>query len=457
MSTRTNLHFLIISISIGVFASVMSTSMLSIAFPDLIKTFNINYQTLHWRNILFFALFAVGLPFFGKLADHVGARRQFFLGIILFTFATLMSGLVSNWYLFLFFQAFQAIADAMIVPVQVIFIRLCFPENKIGWAFGWFSATLATASLIGPALGGLILKYFTWQFIFYILSGISLIALILSSLSLPKNIPQTSKNKVPFLGGIGLLMMVISLQILFMEQVGPLGKIVCCFMALLGLIAVIYVQVHKKGEASIFPTGAFKNQTFILACIRVFCLFLVTNAIVLYAPSYLRDVHGFPADWIGWVIIIESIIDLFIAGMAGRAADSRPRTALAIGMSLSLAASIFFWFSGHLHHIFWFGLIYLVLGLGGTITMPSQNKIALMAVPPEKTGEFIGFFQLIQFGTGAFAASIFSRIVEGPQQGTISVDGFQMMITIAILLQIIALLTMLFERRNIPSKVNQPT
>lgn len=91
--------------------------------------------------------------------------------------------------------------------------------------------------------------------------------------------------------------------------------------------------------------------------------------------------------------------------------------------------------------------------------MPSQNKIALLSVPPEQTGAFIGFFQMIQFGTGAFAAGLFSRLVEGPEIGKISASGFQMMITCAIALQLIALTTLLLERTGIKSEkgVNKTT
>ena len=104
-------RLLIVAIALGVFASVMSTSMLSIAFPELVQSFRISYTTLQLRNILFFSIFAVGLPFFGKIADRVGARRQLFAGIGLFCAATVASGFARNWHLFLACQALQALAD----------------------------------------------------------------------------------------------------------------------------------------------------------------------------------------------------------------------------------------------------------------------------------------------------------------------------------------------------------
>ncbi|MBH8598943.1 MULTISPECIES: MFS transporter [unclassified Thermoactinomyces] len=452
-------HFLILTISMGVFASVMSTSMLTIAFPDIVSDFNISYETLQWRNILFFALFAVGLPFFGKTADHFGARRQFFTGIVLFALSTLCSGLTRDWNFFLIFQSLQGLADSMIVPVQVIFIRQSFPENKIGWAFGWFSGTLATATLISPAIGGLLIKHYHWNSIFWCLFGLSIISLIMALIHLPRGLSPEKKSKIPFVGAFGLLMTVIGIQCLFMNNLSTASKLVWAILAAAGIIGIIVSQKSNNGEGAIFPPGAFHNKTFILACLRVFCLYLVSNAISLYAPSYLRDVHAIPPDLVGLIILIDSVMGLAFSGIAGRAADKNPRFTLAVGMILSLGGSVFFWFSGNFHHLLLFIAIYLLLGIGGTIAMPSQNKIALLSVPPEQTGAFIGFFQMIQFGTGAFAAGLFSRLVEGPEIGKISASGFQMMITCAIALQLIALTTLLLERTGIKSEkgVNKTT
>ncbi|MDQ0416673.1 MFS family permease [Croceifilum oryzae] len=447
MHTRINHHLLIITISMNVFASVMSTSMLTIAFRDVVHSFQISYETLQWRNILFFTTFAVGLVFFGKLANRIGVRRQLILGLGLFIGASLMSSVTRNWYMFLTFQALQGLADALIVPTLVILIRLCFPENKIGWAFGWFSGTSAAASLVGPAVGGIMLKHFPWSSLFFLLSGLAVVALLLSIIYIPRYISEGNQNKVPILGGIGLFVMVISIQMLFMQQIDIVIKIGSGIAVLLGLGTVIFVQMKKQGEVAILPTGVFHNRTFILACIRVFCLSVVNNAITLYAPSYLRDIHAIPTDQVGWIVMVDAIISLFLSGLAGRLADSRPRTALAVGILFSLVATLSFWFSDRFEYILLFSLIYLLLGIGWTLSMPSQNKITMMAVPSERTGEFMGFFQLVQFGTGAFAAGIFASLIKGTEPDKISLEGFQTMLLMSAVFQIVAMITIVMEGR----------
>src|SRR5688500_14241860 len=109
-------QLLIITISSCVIASVMSTSMLTIAFPNLVDFFIISYSTLQVRNILFFSFFAFLIPLFGKVGDRLGARKLLIFGLSLFIASTILSGTTNNWNLFLLYQTLQAIADAMVVP-----------------------------------------------------------------------------------------------------------------------------------------------------------------------------------------------------------------------------------------------------------------------------------------------------------------------------------------------------
>ncbi len=69
-------RILIVSISLGVFASVMSTTMLSIAYPNLVSHFHITYSVLQWRNIIFWSILGVGMPLFGKISDQINIKIQ---------------------------------------------------------------------------------------------------------------------------------------------------------------------------------------------------------------------------------------------------------------------------------------------------------------------------------------------------------------------------------------------
>ncbi|MBJ8031988.1 MFS transporter [Bacillus cereus group sp. N21] len=448
----------IFTISLCAFASVMSTSMLTIAFPDITKTFDINFSTLQIRNILFFAFFATGIPLFGKISDMFGAKRILIIGLLTFTFSTILSGITTNWYLFLGFQSLQAIADAMIVPAQVLLIRSNFEEDKIGWAFGWFSGVLAVATFVGPALGGLIVRYFKWQAIFGVLCCFSIIALLLVLWVIKKDNFEKSVKKVqiPFKSSISLLLLVLAIQILFIENVGIYLKLLTAIFVIVMIFLFVFFERKSTNDTSLIPKKAIHNPIFISALTRVFLLFLIANAITLYIPTYMRENHGIPPEQVGWILVIDSVISIMLSGYMGRLADLKDnRLLILIGVFFSIFGMLLLAVSTFSSSILLFIFMFLFFGMAGVITMPSQNKIAMLSVPKEETGVYMGLFQMVQFGTGAFAAGIFSHIVNfSGTNGGISNDGFLYLVIVCIALYFIVLFTLYLDKKILKKATN---
>nr|WP_302104369.1 MFS transporter [Polycladomyces sp. WAk] len=434
---------MIFCIASGVFASVMSTSMLAIAFPDLVQFFSISYETLQYRNILFFTFFAVGLPFFGKITDRIGARPMYLTGLSLFVLSCLMCSVMTRWYGFLFFQSTQAVADAMIVPAIVTLIRHHFPDERVGWAFGWFSATLSLATIVGPATGGLILKFYEWHALFLVLAFCALISLTLGWIRIPAHHARENPSEdasIPWISSLSLLAGIIFLQMFLLES----DNIVMLVTALLALGGFCYGEAR---HTPLLPGGFYRNARFLNACIRVFLIFMVINTVSLYGPGYLRDVHHWPTDRIGWVILVESAIGMLLANLAGRAADRYPLLAMGGGMGMSLfGIGLLLWSAFGIGSIWIFLLIYLIIGIGHTLTMPAQNKIALLSVSRRQTGNYMGLFQMIQFITGAFAAGVFGSRVEAGGAGKIDLLGFRWTMWICVGLLVGAFVTVLVDR-----------
>ncbi|MBJ6363194.1 MFS transporter [Paenibacillus sp. GCM10012307] len=438
--------FLIITIGISVFAGVMSTSMITIAFPDLVFDFKIDYSTLQIRNILFFSFFAAGLPLFGSIADRVGPKKLVQFGLTLFILSNIVSGFSINWAIFLVAQSLQAISDSMIVPALVLLIRQSFKDEKIGWAFGWFSATLASATLIGPALGGGIVEYTSWRYIFLALTLFSLVSLMLGTLILPKDGKRNRNKQIPFMNTVSLVLFLCFFQFSLVAS-SSIFLTVSLVVALLSLSMLLFLETRNKVN-KIFPAGAFNNKIFVVSLIRVFLLFLVSNAMILIIPSLMRDHFGLSPDVIGLIIIIESIIAISLAGFAGKLADLNALKTMTFGFIPILSGLVLLQLTSNINinPIILFVLFFLCIGLGSTFASPALNKIAMLSVPKEETGSYMGLFQMIQFGTGAFASGIIGLLVSGGTS-TLEIRELRSVFGVAIFLIISAVLTTMVDKR----------
>lgn len=439
----------IVAISVGVFASVMSGPMISIAFPELVHRFSVSYATLQWRTVAFFSVFAVGLPFFGAVSDRVAPRRQLFLGMALFCLSALGSGLTRSWPVFLTCQTLQGIADAIIVPVQMRLIRTVFPKERIGWAFAWFGAVLQAASLMGPLLGGVLLRYWGVGSIFASMTAVGIIAFAFAWFTIPTAEVGARAARLPYGSAVCLLAIVLAVSLAISETVGPNARLLAVALGLAAALLLVAFERRSGGREALFPAGLGRNRAFVYAALRSFLLFIAVNAIALFGPSYLREAHGIDPGVAGIVLLGGPILALFLAGVAGRVADTRPNAGIIVGIGLSIAGTISL---AACTPPVWLGtlfIVFLLIEIGGTLSMPSLNKTAMLSVAAEETGSYMGIFQLAQFSSGAFAGALFGPVVERGNAGHITVTGFQIAMLINACLQGLALLTMALARREI--------
>jgi predicted MFS family arabinose efflux permease len=191
----------------------------------------------------------------------------------------------------------------------------------------------------------------------------------------------------------------------------------------------------------------FRNAIFLIASARTFLFFLGGMAAVMFRPSYLQDTYGMAPAFVGLVLLADPIVTIMTGAAAGKAADTRPRSCIAAGGFVLLAVMAALAVVGPPAGGGLFAAIFAVGGLSTALIIPAQIKVALSVVPVAETGVYMGIFQMVQFSTGAFAGALFGGLVERGQPGRVTLDGFQLTMTISVGLCLLALLTLLWDRK----------
>ena len=155
----------------------------------------------------------------------------------------------------------------------------------------------------------------------------------------------------------------------------PERRAAALLVLLISALALIFSERHSNRAAALFPPGLFGNRLFLHAALRIFFLFLAANAIGLFSPSYLREVHHVDARALGFILLVNPLLSLLIAGWAGRAADTRPRRMIAIGLLLGALGTALLAATASPVGVGVFIGIYFITGLGGVLCMPALNKV----------------------------------------------------------------------------------
>ena len=250
---------------IGVLMGALDIAIVGPALPAIRSYFNVSDRALSWIFSLYVLFNLIGTPLMAKLSDQFGRRSIYIIDVSIFAIGSLVVALSTNFSLVLVGRAIQGFGAGGIFPVASAVIGDTFPTEKRGSALGLIGAVFGLAFLIGPILGGVILSFASWKWLFLINIPIALLVIFLSIRILPTTRNQTSK-RFDWLGMIIIAVILASLSLainqldiqnfftsLLSLQVLPLFLV---FIVLL----LILPSIEKRTENPIIPFSMFNRS-----------------------------------------------------------------------------------------------------------------------------------------------------------------------------------------------------
>ena len=442
----------ILAISSSVLPGILSTAMLAFAFGDIARDFQVSYAVFQWRHVLFFGLFSVSLLYLGSNGGHMGERKALLLGQSIFLLGALISALTTRWELFLLGQSLLAVADGMIVTAQMALIRKIVPEERLGWAFGWFEGTLALGGLLGPILGALIIENFGWRSVMWILAACAVAAQIgvITQVKIADSPPQATRPS-PIRSSVILLLAIGSMQWFYSSQANNASGWLFCVLSVAFVISEVIGR--RRENTSLVPWNMIRSAPALLAVSRIFFVFLVANALTLHLPSALKQLTTIPLSVIGLAFTIAAIVNVILQPLLGRLADRYEQRMIFAGLALMFLAVCGLGFvpqPGYLA-ILLLALCLTISSIGSSMFSPAQLRYANRVAPIEERGRFMGFYMFVQFSTGAFAGPLFGRAILDPVGKQITSASYTQFIFVCVIVLAVGLLTLVLRRPGAPS------
>src|SRR5438105_7243122 len=159
---------------------MLDNTVVNVALPSIQRDLGIKISELEWVVNGYFLTFAVLMLTGGKLADLLGRRRIFIVGLVIFTASSLACGLASSGQMLIAARAVQGVGAAMMNPATLSIITATFPPRERGQAIGIWAGVSALALAIGPLLGGLIVDNINWHWIFYVNVPVGVVGIVVS-------------------------------------------------------------------------------------------------------------------------------------------------------------------------------------------------------------------------------------------------------------------------------------
>jgi EmrB/QacA subfamily drug resistance transporter len=372
---------------VGTFMSPLDASIANVALPTIGRAFSTPVDSTEWVLIAYMLVTSSTLVLFGRLGDLWGQKRVYTLGFAIFGFASLGCAFAPSFLLLVAARAIQGVGSAMLMSSSPAIITDAFPGNQRGRAIGLNGAAVAVGLSTGPVLGGFIVTFWDWRWIFLINVPISLIALAVSAFVLRR---EERKDEQFDVAGAAIALTTLFAISLALSRAHVWGwssaaTIGCLAYAAAGVTA--FLRLERRARAPMLDLELFRNRTFafsVLAATLYFCaMYCVVFTIPLSAQVALSK-SGMQA---GLLLLPISVLNVVLAPLAGSLSDRTPaRYVSTIGALCFLAGSVLLALQPD-RPVLWALYVSLFVAGAGTAVFSQPNNSTIMGTaPPNRRG-----------------------------------------------------------------------
>jgi EmrB/QacA subfamily drug resistance transporter len=314
---------ILITLSLGFFMTLLDLTIVNIAIPSMITDLDASLDEILWIVNAYVLVLAVLLITAGRLGDLRGQRTLFVAGVVVFTLASLACGLSPNPTLLIAFRAVQGAGAALLMPQTMAIIIGTFPADRRGTALGIWGAVAGLATVAGPTLGGVLVTYASWRWIFIVNVPIGLVVLAMTYAFIPDT-RMERQHKLDLLGvalaTAGLFCLTFAL--IEGQRYSWNAAIDALFVAAAVLTVVFLLQQRSRQDAEpLVPFSLFRNRNFTVINGVATLVSVAILGFFLPFTIYLQSVLGYSAIKAGLILAPMSVIALVLAPVAGKMSD----------------------------------------------------------------------------------------------------------------------------------------
>lgn len=323
----------------------MDASVVNIALPSIASSFSIDTSTAAWVSLTYFMMMAGLLLIFGRLADRGIIKRILIAGLAIFTIFSLVCGLATMFEVLIIGRIFQGIGAAIMGACAPLLCVRFLPKNKLGLGMSIIAVGASIGYASGPALGGFITQYLSWNWIFIINLPIGVAGILFLARAIPKD---EGYNRSSFdVPGSALSMIAIIAGVFAIERSTHMGldniQIVAA-ISISALSTILFILWEKRCKDPLLNLRIFRSWIFDSVFSAYLIINLVGTGIWYLTPFYLSLAMGFDPAKSGIFMLIPPVVTLIISVPIGRWSDRSGRRWFSIMscMAMTLASGILF-------------------------------------------------------------------------------------------------------------------
>ncbi len=374
---------------LSTFMATLDSSIVNVALPVMATSLNVSTGLIAWVVSAYLIATSVCILFFGRLGDLKGQAKIFRLGLLIFTVGSFLCGITHSLPLLIAARVVQAVGAAGTMANSQGIITRTFPPEERGRALGINGAVVALGTLVGPALGGLIISFASWEYLFWVNVPIGIVAYIANMKIFSNYREETADEKLDLWGAV-LFTLAIAPFFVALEYGQTIGYlnplIMTCFIVSAVALAAFFL-VERKVEAPLLDLYIFRNKWFSISIFCAFTSFIAISCSNIILPFYLQNALELSPGMAGLFMTIYPLVLALTAPVSGYLSDRIGSEVLTLA-GLALTSGGLYLMSTLTENPVYFimGIYIAVMSLGNGLFQSPNNSLVMSMVPQEKLG-----------------------------------------------------------------------
>jgi EmrB/QacA subfamily drug resistance transporter len=413
----------LLAVCTGVFMLLLDITIVNVALPYIQQAFHASLADLQWVIDAYALTLAAFLLTAGSVADLVGRRRVFAIGIVVFTIGSALCGIAQDPTFLALARAFQGVGGAIMFATSLALLADAFQPRERGVAFGVFGAVTGIAVAIGPVLGGALTSWLSWRWIFFVNLPIGVLALLVT-------LREVSESKAPVArrpDWLGFVSFTLGLTALVYGLIrshpdGWGSTTVAGSLTAAVVLLALFVVIEARSRAPMLDLHLLKVPTFNGGLVAAFAISASLFSLLTYVVLYLQNVLGSSALDTGLRLLPMTGAIFFTAGVAGRL-TGHVQTRFLIGPGFALIGIGLLLMRGITPSDEWTHLLpgMIVAGVGAGLVNVPLASTAVGVVEPARAGMASGINSTLrQVGIATGVAALGSILATQASNTTVS-------------------------------------
>jgi EmrB/QacA subfamily drug resistance transporter len=451
----------IFALVFGGMAAILDSTIVTLALHDLTRAFNTTTGTIQWVSTAYLLAMAVAIPVTGWAQARIGGKRTWMFALLLFVLASVACAFAWNDVSLIAFRAIQGFGAGLIFPLMQTLAIQAMGTTQVtmkarGRVVAAISLPLALGPIVGPILGGVILNWLDWRWLFLINVPLVAAGLVFAWRMLANDRPTAAARAAAKLDMVGLALIAPALTgiVLGLSNIaidGSVARADVVVPLVVGCVLLLSFVVWsiRRGARSLIDISLLRFRSLSTSSAVLFTAGAALYAGMFLLPLYWQQLRGESVLVAALLLIPQGVGALVSRVFASRLTPRIGARAVTIGaFVLAAAATLPFALAGTDTNVWWLAAVLLARGFGiGAVLIPPM-MVAYVDLQPSQMPHASMVTRISQqvgasLGIAIVAVVLQTAIGSGP------VSGFQMAFWWTVGITLVAVLPALFFRRDV--------